>query len=223
MKFSTLIAGALPALFSLASAHIPHFDDGSHTMMSNAWTWPDNKISRYYMMEFDCPSKVTYTKVHINDTSTPLAMSMGIPNVTTIQDYRPSVWVIGKNLVKPKEYTDVDADETAAPLSPIPAPPVPRGFTAVEYPSQGSSYWWGMEHGGTSFWVFLRWNITVSKPGDVWVAVQPTEHRRARAWLAMGRTERPQMNETGRSTPLELEAFHRPWPRLGESCKPWTM
>ncbi|KAI5309260.1 hypothetical protein KEM55_003666 [Ascosphaera atra] len=216
MKFLSVFAGALPALLSLTNAHLLHLDDGTHSQMSSAWRWPDPIAMREYMMEFGCPSKTVYTRFRINDTSRPYAMAIGVPDIDTIYDYRPNVWVIGEHLVKPDGYKpDPSADK-----NPIPPPQVPAGWNAVEYSSMGSDYWYNATHTHTSF-TFMRWNVTVDQPGDVFVAVQPTEHRIARAWLVLGNKHK-HMKEKGLIDKDTLHQFYSPWPRMGKTCEPWS-
>lgn len=213
------------ALCSLgAQAHRPHLDDGTHGSIASAWEWPDSNIARVYMTYFDCPSEAVWTKINITDASEPLLVGVGIPNATTLFDYRPSLWAMGKTLNTPPNY-QADSSRNLAASQVAKAPRVPRGFNAVEYPSEGSTVFqpFAENGGGISGVAFLRANVTVSAPGLVYLVLQPLENRRARAWLSMGHDETP-ANETGRASNVDMNAFFSATsiPRLGSYCEPWS-
>lgn len=65
-------------------AHRPHLDDGTHTSLSTSWVWPDTSIARILMTTQDCPSAAVWTKVAITNISATVAVSVGIPNATTL-------------------------------------------------------------------------------------------------------------------------------------------
>lgn len=103
-------------------------------------------------------------------------------------------------------------------------PRVPRGFTAVEYPSEGSGIFRGFNESDLiSGYAFLSANITVSAPGDVYVVLQPNEHRRARTWLAIGHNETADPNEVGLASEVDEHAWFSATstPLLGSACVPW--
>ena len=225
--FATLSLSFLPLLAAIAKAHRPHIDDGTHTSMSNAWTWPDTNYARDYMMNFECPSSAIFTKVYINDTK-PHTFDLGVPNITSIYDFRPTLWIVGKTLSIPPEYNkdDVSKHNTASTEVPGFKPYVPQGFTTLEYPSEGSDLWHGGGEAsvGISFYTYLSVNVTVEEPGDVWAIVQPTENRRARVFMTLGHNEQ-RGDEEGESNQLDMKAWHSPtsWPTIGWKCEPWDI
>ena len=216
----------LLAATSGVGAHRPHLDNGLHTSVSSAWEWPDTTIARILMTTQDCPSAAVYTKVTITNTSTSVAVSLGIPNVTTLYDYRPSLWFMGRTLVTPKGYqTDSDRCQQGLAINATGfRPRVPRGFTALEYASAGSGVFRGFSESDLiSGYALLSANITVSAPGEVYVVLQPNEHRRARVWLAIGHEETPDPNEPGHAIEVDEHAWFSATstPLLGSVCPSW--
>ncbi|KAL6250157.1 hypothetical protein RBB50_002458 [Rhinocladiella similis] len=211
---------------SVTEAHRPHLDDGTHVSITNAWEWPDTSIARILMTTQECPSLPVYTKITITNVSAPVAVSIGIPNITTLYDYRPSLWFIGKSVIIPETY-QTDSDICKHGLLPNATglqPRVPRGFNAVEYPAEASKLFRGFSESDLiSGYAILGANVTVSAPGEVFVVLQPTEHRRARTWLAIGRDETPDPNEVGRASEVDEHAWFSSTstPLLGSMCVPW--
>ncbi|KIX00636.1 uncharacterized protein Z518_09701 [Rhinocladiella mackenziei CBS 650.93] len=169
---------------------------------------------------------MVYTKITISNISKPVDVSLGIPNATTLYDYRPSLWFIGKSVVAPKGYqTESDRCGQGFTINKIGLQPnVPRGFTAVEYPSEGTDIFRGFSESDLiSGYALLSANITVSAPGDVYVVLQPNEYRRARTWLAIGHDETPDPNEKGLAGEVDEQAWFSPTstPLPGSACQPW--
>lgn len=225
MRLQNILAAAL-SFVPLALAHIPHLDDGTHVSIATAWPFPDPVITRVLMLSFDCPSVATYSKVSLNDSSVPLTVGIGIPNITALYDYRPSLWAIGKTVVTPPEYqTDTVRDASGIPNSAAFKPVVPRGFNAVEYPTEGSGIFAGFreESSGISGFGTLSINVTISEPGDVYLVLQPLEHRRGRAFISIGTAETATPEE-GSADELQEGAWFagNTTPRMGMSCVPWS-
>jgi hypothetical protein len=123
-------------LLSPWPSHIPYIDDGTHLSAATAWSIPDAINTRVIALSFDCPSVATWSKVNVNDASAPLPVGIGIPNITALADYRPSLWAIGKTAVAPEGYqTDNVREEFRIPSNP--------DFKAIEYLTEGSGIFSG--------------------------------------------------------------------------------
>ena len=223
MRLQNIVAAA--SFAHLALAHIPHLDDGTHVTIATAWAFPDAVTTRVLMFSFDCPSTATYAKVYLNDSSVPLTVGVGIPNITALYDYRPSLWAIGTTIVSPPGY-QTDADRTGAGIpssSSVFQPVVPRGLKAVEYPSAASEVFAGFQESssGISGFGLLSVNVTVSAPGTVYLVMQPLENRRARAFISIG-TEETATPEPGSSSELQEQAWFTDGvdPTMGALCAP---
>ncbi|KAL2417809.1 hypothetical protein ABEF95_005029 [Exophiala dermatitidis] len=218
------LACLVPCFIMGALAHRPHVDDGTHTSIANAWEFPDTTIARVYLTYFDCPSVAVWTKVNITNTTAPLTVGVGIPNATAQLDYRPSLWAIGQNLIIPDDYQN-DSDRNVGVSQVAKGPRVPRGYTAIEYPSEGSTVWqpFREEAHDESGYGFLRAKIQVSQPGMVYLVLQPLENRRARAFISMG-TDETAAKEAGSPKDVDYLAWfsETSLPRLGEYCEPWS-
>ncbi|KAJ9145028.1 hypothetical protein NKR23_g5541 [Pleurostoma richardsiae] len=221
-SFAFLAATILFAGF--ATSHVAYLDHGSHDSLTNAWVFPDDFDTRFLMINFDCPSAASYMKVTVNSTS--LTVGVGIPNITTITDYRPSLWVLAKNLTVPDSYqTDAVREQTGIggpdPFRPV----VPRGFNAVEYPTEGTSRInpFAEDGGEISGFNLLGVRVNLTSPGDVYLVLQPRENRRGRAYVAVG-TNETAAAQPGSASDTEMRAWfsETATPRLGERCIPWS-
>lgn len=207
-------------------AHVPFLDDGSHDSLTTAWEFPDSVETRLLMVSFDCPSTTTYSKVVINDTASYLLVTLGIPNITSLYSYRPSLWAIGKNVSIPLTYdTDASLGQMGLTQSPEFKPVVPRGLNAVEYPTVDSGIFLPFTEAATgmSGYGLLQANITLSGPGTVYFALQPIEHRHGRFFMALGYNETTE-SETGSADKLQMQAWfsEEASPRVGQRCIPWS-
>lgn len=206
-----------------ALAHRPHLDNGTHTSITTAWTFPDTTITRIWLLTFDCPSEAVYGKVTITDPSVPLTVGMGIPNETALFDYRPSLWAVGKTVVVPDSYKTERAASSSSGLAESVQPHIPYNFNAVEFPSEGNNIFKGHgENGEVIRYDLLLVNITVSAPGDVYLVLQPQENRRARAYITVG-TDENHDAEPGSASEVDVNAWYSStsWPRMGWTCERW--
>jgi hypothetical protein len=219
MQVSALIVATL--LATSASGHVPFMDDGSHTSFATAWSFPDALQTRFLMLSFDCPSVTTWSKVTIQEETPWIAIGVGLPNITSLHDYRPSLWIVGQNITVPATYQA--AAGLGADLGLLPR--VPRGFAAIEFPTEGSPTFVGFAErsSGISGYALLSANVTLTGVGDVYFAVQPLEHRRGRAFISLG------SNETAAPMPGSADEITvQAWfseaasPRVGQACTPWS-
>ncbi|OAA58125.1 hypothetical protein SPI_07010 [Niveomyces insectorum RCEF 264] len=210
--------------------HIPHIDNGSHESLSTAWEFPETNKTRVLLVTFQCPSVVAYSKVTVNDLEEDpyLVIGVGIPNVTTVYDFRPSLWVIGANVTTPPGYqTDAEREQAGVPSGASSAflPEVPRGFNAVEFPTASSDvfFHWAEEGGAVAGVGFIEANITLSGPGDVYFALQPSENRLAKAYIALGKVETAEP-EPGSASEVDTEAWFTSvsYPKMGQRCVAWS-
>ncbi|UKZ81572.1 hypothetical protein TrVFT333_009344 [Trichoderma virens FT-333] len=193
-------------------AHVPFLDDGSHDSITTAWEFPDPVETRLLMVSFDCPSTASYSKVLINDTSLYLVVTLGIPNITSLYSYRPSLWAIGKNVSIPSTYETDSLSQIGLSQSPTFKPSVPRGLNAVEYPTEDTGIFLPFTEAATGMSGFglLQANITLSGPGTVYFALQPIEHRRGRIFMALGYNE---TTEIGGGLFIGYNKEHDEWNR----------
>ena len=215
----------LSALAAGAFAHRTHIDDGTHLSIATAWEFPDPLVTRALLISFDCPSVASYSMVMLNE-STSIAIGVGIPNITALHDYKPSLWAIGKNVVTPEGYqTDSDRQSTGIPEDTTFQPNIPRGFNAVEYPSAGNGVFVGFSEGddGVAGYGILSANVTVSGPGEVYFALQPKDNRKGRAFISMGVNE-DHNDEPGSTNELDRNGWFKDGvtPGVGNKCIPWS-
>lgn len=215
----------VPFLLGSTIAHILHLDDGTHTSLATAWEFENDVTTRVFLASFDCPSTAVYAKVDINNTWA--VIGVGLPNVTSLYDYRPSLWAIGKTVLSPKDYqTDVARQSMGITTRGSFMPNVPRGFNAVEYPTEGTPLFqpFDEEDSGISGYGLIGANVTLSEPGEVYLVLQPLEHRRARAFISLG-TNETAAPETGSASEDEVVAWfgETTIPRTGWTCVPWSV
>ncbi|KAL6823622.1 hypothetical protein V8C40DRAFT_248486 [Trichoderma camerunense] len=212
-------------LASTGFAHVPFLDDGSHDSITTAWEFPDPVETRLLMVSFDCPSTTSYSKVLINDTSSYLVVTLGIPNITSLYSYRPSLWAIGKNVSIPSTYETDSLSQIGIAQSSLFKPAVPRGLNAVEYPTEDTGAFVPFTEAATGMAGFglLQANITLSGPGTVYFALQPIEHRRGRIFMALGYNETTE-SEPGSADKLQMQAWfsEESSPRIGQRCISWS-
>ena len=218
------IFGLVTMFYESVHAHVAYLDHGYHNSLTNAWEFPDDVDTRFLMINFDCPSEASYMKVVTNGTT--LGVGVGIPNITAITDYRPSLWVIGKNLTIPDSYqTDAAREQTGIGAGDTFQPVIPRGFTAIEISTEGTSsiHPFAEDGGEISGFNILGSRITLSAPGEVFLVLQPKENRRARAYVAVG-THETAVAQPGSASDIEMRAWfsESATPRIGERCVPWS-
>ncbi len=94
---------------------------------------------------------------------------------------------MGKNITTSAAYpAEAGIGGSAAVLDNVPR--VPRGFTAFEFPTEGSPNFLGFTErsSGISGYALLSANVTLSGLGDVYFAMQPVENRRGRVFISLG-------------------------------------
>lgn len=201
-------------LAATALAHIPFMDDGTHISYSSAFEYTDEDTARTLNINFDCPSLPVYTKVEMQNETT-FILKYGMTNDTEILDYRPAVWVIGKTVSVPEEWENSTDGYDAVN--------VPVGFNSYRIDTTAEDLISIAEGEGLTFAILGKTSVNVTEPADVFLVVEPTEQRRSRFWLGVGKTELDveDTDEDGQASDLTLEAFHEPetFPRLGWYCQ----
>lgn len=202
------------ALIHKCFAHVPFLDNGKHISFSTAFTFPDETTARTLNINVECDSVPHYSKVKVQN-STSFHFGMGIPNTTVLYDYRPAVWVIGKNVIVPEAY---NTTWTLASQTPgLHIPQECHGYrVSTELTDLFIPFGEGPQVSGV---ILLSLTVNVTEPGDVYMVVEPTAGRRARIWTAVGRKE-VEEDEEGQASEIGVAAWYDEdtYPLLGEYC-----
>lgn len=200
--------------FYLCAAHIPFLDNGKHTAFSSAFVYTDETIARSLNINVECDGIPHYSKVTVQNM-TSFHVGMGIPNVTELYDYRPALWVIGKNVIVPDQYSTSWSDAATTPG--IHIPQECKGYrVSTEVSETFREFGEGANVSGV---ILMGLTVNVTNPGDVYLVVEPEIGRRARIWTAVG-TKEVEEKENGQATDIEVSSWYdsNTFPLLGTYC-----
>lgn len=180
-------------------AHIPFLDDGSHISFDSAFSFSDEIVARTLNIDFNCTSPPSYSKVEVRN-STSFHVGVGIPDIPSLYDVKPDLWVIGKSVVPSEKYTDTISDSQVI---------IPPGYTGYKVKSQDSGLFikFGEESAHIEGVILLGVTVNVTQSGPVYLVIE-NPWVASRVWLAVGTKEEPNKLEVGEASTAEVEYWY---------------
>ena len=169
---AVFVMGVAMLLAPEAVAHRLVPDDGTHTTAESAISLDDMDLSQVVYHEVTAESNHLWVAFDAAAGQN-LYWQLGLPAIEGLEDYRPTVVVLGPGL----PAVDVPFD-------------IPEGLGGVVVDTTGMSYEFFNEHfTGTQDWIVHEEDRTLTDAGRYYVVAYHPEGTPGKFWLAIGRRE----------------------------------
>ena len=194
-------------LVSSAFAHKPSFS-GDYGTPDDAWQVPDPNISIVLYQEITCDLPQLWMTLD-GEAGFPLYIQLGVPVIERLEDYRPSVALVGPGLPAPEQELPFDLPDGTGIIV----------FDSSDVDEPGDFY---EPFTQTASWVLVEETVELPETGQAWLVAWDPGYQTGKLWVATGTVE--DFSDVETSEFIEWSAlvndFHETDPAVQAAARP---